>query len=960
MLSGAPSKSAATSPPTADGPQPMAPAAAPAEARPRATQDYPGFGPEPAPPTVPPVLQGVGRGAAEAVGFLPDLASWGTNLLLAGADKASQFAGGPSINYRFPNLSDQLRAAGQNVTEAAGYATTKPEDMSPAQELGYNTARFGTQAAVSLPGMVRMAGARAADLAAGGAPKLRDALLRPYMGEGITRPLVGDAAATAGTAAGITAADQNISRDNPVVTPLAGMAGGMSAAGLASMLEGIARGAARVAGKPFGANIDTEINSLPRPEGFRDLDTPAVTKNVADRAATALRAQAVNPDEAAARLGINMAELQPYLDTLPSPARMTQDPGIVAFESGIGLNGRRGQMVARDREFRSGVRDTIDQVAPENATSQPLIDKAKAEAEARISQAQSEADRAQSYVDRTETVRTQHGNELAPYANEGAKVDASRRLDKAVVDEGYVPARAEKNRQFEQAPGREHQLPADDVFAAIDRVRARINDLSPNQQMPNDFVRRIDELRPRIDPDTGENIGGPGTARGGDLADTRKYLSDAENRARNSGNFDLADSIRDLRNAVNRTIEEAPGYAEANANYQKFADTYRPIRGDQAAGFTQDVDRNPQRGGLAAPEQTAGRFLDSGSPRDTQDLTRMSAASQTPAAAEKATRDYLMADLATKGVLDQKTGFIRPDRLRKWMDGRGDFNDLPESFRNEVTAMLAKAQKGERLSGQFAKELEAAQANVEKTQSDIDKGALGLVINSDPDKTVAAVMNNPNRSGKMLDELIRVTDSDPQARDGLKAAVRDFLVDKATTTASQELKPGDVRGPVSPTKLSQVFAEHEREMARIFSPEEMNTLRAGHKALELNKEANVRVTTGSDTIEKMGLFDRARNTDMGRAAEAVLRLKMGALKAGGVLASLNRATGGYVGREAAEANALLERAVFDPELMGLLLGRKVPVGSPAWNSRVNKWLNVGEGARDFNDSQREKAGLPTE
>jgi hypothetical protein len=93
-------------------------------------------------------------------------------------------------------------------------------------------------------------------------------------------------------------------------------------------------------------------------------------------------------------------------------------------------------------------------------------------------------------------------------ANSDAKANASRALDEALVDRSYVPARAEKNRQFDTAPGRNEHLPADEVFAAIDRVRAGANCLAPGT-LPNEFMQRLDRLRPRIDPDSGENVGGP-------------------------------------------------------------------------------------------------------------------------------------------------------------------------------------------------------------------------------------------------------------------------------------------------------------------------------------------------------------------------------------------------------------------------------------------------------------------
>jgi len=80
-----------------------------------------------------------------------------------------------------------------------------------------------------------------------------------------------------------------------------------------------------------------------------------------------------------------------------------------------------------------------------------------------------------------ERIRQDEGAAYGVVANTDAKARASRRLDRNIVDQGYVPARAEKNRQFDQAPGRHDQLPADEVFAAIDRVRAGVNGLAPGR-----------------------------------------------------------------------------------------------------------------------------------------------------------------------------------------------------------------------------------------------------------------------------------------------------------------------------------------------------------------------------------------------------------------------------------------------------------------------------------------------
>lgn len=351
----------------------------------------------------------------------------------------------------------------------------------------------------------------------------------------------------------------------------------------------------------------------------------------------------------------------------------------------------------------------------------------------------------------------------------------------------------------------------------------------------------------------------------------------------------------------------------------------------------------------------------------------MITASENPLAGQYAAREYLLANMVESGVVDRRTGVIRPDKIRQWQESWGDLSGVVPGFQNALNAMrqeaaqgvrvaqraagmteragetLTAAQKNAKTEGQrFADELRTAQRNTKATEDQINKGALGLVLNSDPDKAVAAIMAQPNRTGKLLDELITTVGSDEQARNGLKAAVRDYLVDKATTGASEKLRPGDSRGPVSQAKLSGIFKEHEAELAKVFSPEEMNTLRAGHKALELANVERLRTGSGSDTVEKgAAIVDQILGTGIGKGVEAALRVKYGMLKAGGLVSTTRRLFAGVTGGpDPAEVSRLIERAAVDPELMGLLLGRKLPVGSPAWNKKLNQVLALGEGARE--------------
>lgn len=884
-------------------------------------------------------IQGAGAGLVELAAMPFDLAAGAQNILVKGINKAF----GTEIPMAKPASAIAKDAAAAGA-EAVGIPVIDYDTMSPSEKAAYNVNRFGAQAAGAVPALTRAAASRSAEIASGSGAKWYDSFIRPYLGDASGRTVAGDAAAAAGSGLGVTAAETYLPEgvgQNPAVQTGAALAGGVGGVGALGLIEGLIRRGAAAIGKPFGANIDRGINVDP------ETGMP-VTKVISDRAAAVVQNEAVDPAAAAARIRANEAELRGlYPDApIPSPAGLSEDPGLAGLERKVRAQDT-GAAIARDREFNTKVRDTVDAVAPEGATPSALVQRVQRVADARTDVAQKAVDQAEGRARGVEMSRVGEAEaSVRPF--EGRGPGASQRLDETIVDQGYVPARAEKNRQFDAAPGRNDQLPADEVIAAAEDVRRRINQLRPDVQMPGEFVDILQRLKPVMSENARgeiENIGGPGTALGADLADTRKYLSTAQEKARASGNFDLADSIGTLKKAINNTLNNAPGYAEANANYRQFADTYRPSPNEPAAKFTRQLDRDPQRG-TTPPSQTAGRFIQPGQPEKMDALIRMVEASADPASGQAAAREYLMADMASSGVVDTRTGVIRPDRLRQWQAKWGNLDNLVPGFQREIGDMTRRATRGEQLAGDFAAQTKAASKAAKQTQDDIDKGAFGLVLNSDPDKAVASIMDQTNRSGRLLGELINVTASDPQARNGLKAAVRDYLIDKATTGASEKLTPGDRRGPVSQAKLATIFKEHEKEMAQIFSPEEMNALRAGHKALELANIERLRVSSGSDTAEKVGVIERLQSTPLGKGIDAFLRLKYGVLKAGGLIATAKRLTAGLDDSGAAEVARLIERASVDPELMALLLGRKIPVASPAWNAKLNRIIGYAEGARD--------------
>ncbi len=891
-------------------------------------------------------VQGAGRGMADIAGMPFDLSNAAANIGLSGLDWASRKLGGPEVPFRFANVSDAIANKASSVAEAAGVPVLDPETMSLPERTAYNINRFGTQTALTAPMMAGAAMPRATafrqaeTLRQGGMPALAaavgesrtgDAFLRPYMGADVGRTLAGDAAAGVGAGVATTAVDEIPGlKDSALAKAVAPIVGGSTGVLASKIAEGAARGGARLAGRPFGTHLDPSI---------RDPETGAAVRAAAsDRAAGYVQRYGALPsEESVVRLTTNRDELAPYLSTPPSALQMTEDPGLAILDRQLGMKAG-GNELLRLQKFNSAVRDTVDRTVPENASLADLQRAAQAEADARIGAADRTAATAENRVNRVADIRGEQGQSLAVYR--GNKVPASQELHQSLVEGSYLPERAYKNEMFNAIdPERSVMVDTRPLADAAQRVRESLNVVGPQRQdLPGEFVTAFEQLFPQ-----GAEAAVQAPAQ--DIARLRMPLSTAIERARQAGNFTLADNLAALRRAIPDALQGVPGAAEAGQTYGAFRDVFRPNRTDEMARLTREIDR----GGNPPPSQTAGRFLQPGRPEKSGALGRWMGATDDPAS-QQAVQSYLLADLAESNAID-RNGAIRADVVARWRDRHAANIDLVPGLRDEVDGLIAQAQKGERVAGTAAERLRAAQTGQKRTQAEIDKGALGLVLSADPDKAVKAVMDNTNRSGRLLGELIDLTANDSQARNGLKAAVHRYLVDKATTTATEKMLPGDRRGPVSPAKLANIMGEHETELAQIFTPEEMNGLRAGYKALQIANIERLRTGSGSDTTEKMKMFERLMNSPLGRGLDAAIRLHFGMLRGGGMLAVARRQAGGIPDTVADQAVRIVERAREDPEVLLTLLGRKLPVGSPAWNRKLGGLLGAAAGAREMNDNE---------
>jgi hypothetical protein len=875
-------------------------------------------------------VQGVGSGLTKMIMSPFDLAAGAQNILVKGINAAA----GTNIPMATP-ASDTVREGASHVMGAAGVPAIAEENMTPPEKLAYNVNDFGGQAAAAIPALVKAAASRAAQFAAGSAPKWFDSFLKPYMGETLGRTIAGDAAAAAGAGTAKFGADEYLPNEvggydiRPIKDTAAPIIGGVGGVTALNAGEALVRGIASAAGRPFGTNIEKSVNV--DPETGR-----AFTKNEVDKAGEVVRrASAYGPNENIARIKDNRGEilkLDPYAP-MPSPAALAEDPGLAGLERLAAMDAP-GVAIARQREFASGVRDSIDRVTPQDGNTGALVDRIRKIADEQIAAADNRVGALERRGQRVQDIRQGDAENVTPYQGRGP--EASARLDEQIVGntpEGHVPgtgylgARAEKNRLYEKGVPESTPVDLSGAGEAAKNVRAAA------EAVPESIRSTVAEDLTNLGPTT------YGTAK-----ETRRALSAAEQRARANGDFGMSDKLRAVREPVQAEMNRTNPAAEKNYR-ENFAPMYRPGPGDEAAKFTRDIDRDPTRS-TTPPSQTAGRFIQGGQPEKADALRRMIEGAADPAAAQVSAREYLLSDLASSGALDPKTEVLRPNRIRQWQQRYGAALDLAPGLKAEIDELAARAQRGEKLSGAIADQVRAAKRNLKATEDQIDKGAFGLVLGKDADKTVAAVMSDPYSSGKKLDELIRATEGDPQARNGLKAAVRDYIVEKATSNASEKLKPGDRRGPLSREKFANLFGEHEKELAKLYSPEDMNILRAGNRALDLAAIERVRVSSGSDTAEK-SIVTKALETPLGKGIDAFLRVKYGVLKAGGLIATVKRVTSGnsFSADSDAAVQQLVRRATVDPELMGLLLGRKIPVGTPRWNAKLNQLMGYGEGAR---------------
>lgn len=864
--------------------------------------------------------QAVGEGLANWAGTPVDLA----NTVLQPVERAIGMTPASAPIGGSQWIKNDATAA----ANAVGYPVYDRNTLPESQKLAYDIDNFGAQG-LGMGGLASLFTRAPAAVAA--APKLANALVAPYE----TAPVhaaVTDTITGAGAGAG-----HNASNGNPWADLAMTMLGGSGANVAQRMAEG---GAGKVANFATAMQADKNIPGQSLPNW--------VTRGAAQKVAGA----AVDPLRAADTIDIEAARFN--ANDLPHPTTgvMSQDLGSISAERSARTKDPV-PFVQADSRLRSAASDKVNSLMDPEADQGAVAAAAQSARTARMQPAEVAQGNASQAVDRLLQQRVAEGAPLADVKGADTRAAASKQVDESLMTDIVKPARTAKNQAFDQAKAQagDSQVSALPVVDAVAKVRQNLTPfLSEGAQLPNgisrEFIAQLDNLMepaaaPKeaagFMPSQAEAPAAPtGNVKAADLAGVRPYLATAEQGARQSGNYQLADSIRAMRNSVNTAIEAAPQYADANKVYkEQFAPVARG--GGEVEQFVRKVERDPNRV-QTAPSDTADRFLSG--PEKLADLRKVLKSNPAGKQGIAAAQTYLRSSFARSALNDD--GTINGMRASRWASNNADLlKEFPEAA-SEVQGYVKTAQRGETMSAQAKDALKKANGDVETARNEIDQSAIGTLLNKDPRQVAASALSDKYGGADKLAEVNKIIGADKQAQRGWKAAVAEVVRDRVTDATKVGTESGEAY-KANLNALNKTFKNNEDALATVFSPEEMNTLRRAHSVLEpLARLGDVQATPGPNTADKLS----------GLATwEKAIRLKFGALQGSAIARKVHILMSAFPEAEHAIPK-LVERSWFDPEIASYLLRKGAEKGAEKPpKSVINRLLAGMQTAKDLSEVQ---------
>jgi hypothetical protein len=859
-------------------------------------------------------LQGIGRGAAEFAGMPVDLMTAAVNLGGAGVNWATGTEI-PSIDRPFLG-SEMIADTASDGAQMFGLDLIDPDEMTGLEKAGYNTGRFGTQAALGGLSLLKAATADAL-------PPILAKLGQPYKQNG-ARTLTRDITGGAGMGLGLTAAEEAAPGWLQGTTlDIAGMiAGGVAGAATPSILSGGARKmverleriVSASQGLPSAADDAIGVGALLTP----DPETGLVpSRKTANRAAAFVQSNTSDPDAAAETIRRRAGEF--VGDGLPTPTtgQLADDVGLASLEKGFR---QRDPSVfgQQDASVMNAAREPFDQVAA-GADPRAATGYAGRVADARLETAQRAVDKAQGELTGVQRSSDAAAADLGSYRGQGD--EASRQIDQQ-YRAALQSERSLKNQLFD-APVLAGEMVS---LGRLQRVAQDIVDGTPatagREALPTDIIADL------------QSYGEGATISFAEMQALRPRLATAMQAANSAGNGALVRNLTRLRTALD---DEAIALSEMHTPagdavrraLDNYANRYAPrfVTGE-GGKLRKDIARDPT-GVATRPTDTAARFLSA--PEAAADLARVLETAPNRLRGLASARTWLLDRMASSAILN-RDGQFNYNALVKWRDANAGVLDQIPGLRGEVDSLVDRVSRGAGLTDRFSTDLRAARDRLAATGHDLRGSAVRHLVGADPANAVAGVFSSRDPLNAMR-EVVSLVGRNDDAREGWKRAVSEHMLEKAKAPRGT----AGVDTTLDPAKLDSLFEANEHILAEVFSPEEMNLLQRARKLLGPAKSLNVPANTARP--------DSSRYELLSKAVELGLRGMFGAVEGGSKMRQI-RLTLSTVPQPHQAVERLVARMFFDPELAAHLLTREVPVRQgKAWNAKLLRLLGYGELAR---------------
>lgn len=295
-------------------------------------------------------------------------------------------------------------------------------------------------------------------------------------------------------------------------------------------------------------------------------------------------------------------------------------------------------------------------------------------------------------------------------------------------------------------------------------------------------------------------------------------------------------------------------------------------------------------------------------------------------AAQQAMADHIAANMRADAAPNGTT--LNPQKYAAWLKKYGP----ALSRRPELKALFDTAAEAQQ-------SMDSALAKKKATIDAYQNSAAGHWLNSDPLTAVTNALSKKAGNDPVgnIDHIMKMTSGDPDAQEGIRSALRDWLVKKGV---SGKEAGNTGTNYVKIQTMQDLIKDNRDALSRAFSPADMDRLDRIAASLKMTDRS---ISGSKAPIGPGSARDITAQTNSGAAKETVLgAIRTLAIRgaAGALGAAIGGTEGAYVGIEASKElkpffdnirsirekkmEALIVQAIKDPESMRVLLKSATP------------------------------------